>query len=498
MPISTAVDASAAARVVGIQTQFKDLRQGGADYLPQRVAIVGQGASNAVYPSTKQRIATAFEAGERYGFGSPIHLAAEQLLPVNGDGVGTVPVTVYPVQAGGSAVAASGSVTVSGTATKTAAYRVNVSGVGSLQFVATTGDSAATIAAAAEAAIDAILSMPVTATAASAVVTLKAKWAGASGNGLAITVEGPTDGGVTFAISQPTGGLINPNIQPALDQFGTEWETMVLNTFNVADTDILDAFETFGEARYGALVRKPLVVFTGQTSANIDTALAVPEARGSDRVNAQLVAPGSPELPLVVAARQLARIVVTANNKPASDYGGQRATGLEAGPAGVQWTYPQRDRAVKAGSSTVEVVDGIVRIGDVVTMFHPQGDPVPAYRYVADIVKIQNIIYNLDQIFTAPGWAGSPLIPDDQPTVNRDAKKPRNAVAAVAAMLDNLGLNAIISDPEYAKANTIAQISEQNPKRLDIATTVKLSGTVSIISVDLSFGFYFGTAQPVG
>jgi hypothetical protein len=63
-------------------------------------------------------------------------------------------------------------------------------------------------------------------------------------------------------------------------------------------------------------------------------------------------------------------------------------------------------------------------------------------------------------------------------------------------MLDSLGLNAIISAPETAKANTAAAINDQNPKRLDVSTTVQLSGNTNIISVDLNFGFFFG-AQTV-
>ncbi len=167
------------------------------------------------------------------------------------------------------------------------------------------------------------------------------------------------------------------------------------------------------------------------------------------------------------------------------------------GPDGDQWTYQDRDEAVKKGSSTIEVKDGVINVADTVTFFHPSGDPLPAYRFVVDIVKLQNIIFNLDLIFATAEWDGAPLIPDDQPTVNRDAKKPKTAVAAVAAMLDSLGLNAIISDPETAKANTFAEIDPQNPKRLNVATTVQLSGNTNIISVDLNFGFFFGTQAVV-
>jgi phage tail sheath gpL-like len=272
---------------------------------------------------------------------------------------------------------------------------------------------------------------------------------------------------------------------------------MVLNCLDIADTTALDAYQTFGDGRWGALVRKPLVVFTGNTATTVTAATTVSDARKTDRVNSQLVAPGSDELPLVVAARQLARIAKVANNNPPQDYGSQAATGLEPGADGDQWTYADRDSAVKKGSSTVEVKDGVVNISDVVTFYHPSGDPIPAYRYVVDIVKLQNIIFNLDLIFAVPEWDGAPLIPDDQPTVNRSAKKPKAAIAAVCAMLDSLGLNAIISAPETAKENTFAAINEQNPKRLDVATTVQLSGNTNIISVDLNFGFYFGQATVV-
>ena len=129
--------------------------------------------------------------------------------------------------------------------------------------------------------------------------------------------------------------------------------------------------------------------------------------------------------------------------------------------------------------------------------YHPTGDETPAYRFVVDIVKLQTTIFNLDLIFANAEWDGAPLIPDDQPTVNRSAKKPKTAVAAVSAMLDSLGLNAIISDPDTAKANTFAEIDASNPKRLNVETTVQLSGNTNIISVDLNFGFFFGTSTVV-
>ncbi len=497
MAISSAVDASAVARVVGIKTIFKDLRGGGVLFLPQRIAVVGQGATSATYDTTKRQVTSATEAAQLYGFGSPIHLAVRQLLPVNGDGVGTIPVTVYPLEDDASGVASTGDITPSGAATEAAAYRVRVNNIDSEEFVISVGDTVAQMVTAITAAINAVLEMPVIAADNTTDVGLTSKWEGASANDIVVEVVGSTTAGVSFALTQPVGGLVNPDVDDALNQVGNVWETMVLNCLDIADTTTLDKFSTFGEGRWGALVRKPLVVFTGNTETTVTAATAVSDARKTDRTNAQLVAPASNDLPLVVAARQLARIAPTANNNPPQDYGSQDATGLVPGADGDQWDYPTRDSAVKKGSSTVEVKDGVVNVSDVVTFYHPSGDPIPAYRYVVDIVKLQNIIFNLDLIFATKEWDGAPLIPDDQPTVNRSAKKPKAAVAAVSALLDSLGLNAIISDPDTAKENTIAAINDQNPKRLDVSTTVQLSGNTNIISVDLNFGFFFGTAQVV-
>jgi phage tail sheath gpL-like len=497
MPISTAVDASAVARVLGIKTSFKDLRANGVLFLPQRLAVVGQGSTASVYATTKLQVTSALQAATVYGFGSPIHLAVSQLLPVNGDGVGTIPVTVYPLVDDGSGAAAAGDITPAGAQTEAASYRVVINEIQSAAFVIKASDSVATIVTAMTAAINAELSMPVVAADNTTDVTITSKWKGASANGIIVTVVGSTTAGTTFGITQPTGGLVNPDVDAALAQVGNVWETMMLNCLDVADTATLGKYTTFGDGRWGALVRKPLVVFTGTTEPDVATAITIPEARKTDKINSQLEAPGSDELPLVVAARQLSRIAVVANNNPPQDYGSQDASGLVPGTDGEQWDYAQRDQAVKGGSSTVEVKDGVINVSDVVTFYHPTGDPTPAYRFVVDIVKLQNILFNLDLIFATPEWNGAPLVPDDQPTTNRAAKKPKTAVTAVASMLDSLGLNAIISDPATAKANTFAEIDAGNPKRLNVTTTVQLAGNANIISVDLNFGFFFGTSTTI-
>lgn len=493
MALSTAVDRSAVARVVGIETNYVNLKSG-ASMLPQRIALVGQGSTGSTYSTTKQQVTSSAQVGSLYGYGSPLHLASKQLFPANGDGVGTIPVTVYPLEDAGSGVASTGEIAISGTVTAgtTAKLSVSVNNIESQPVVITDSDTPTTVAGKIAVAVAAVIDMPVDAGSTLGDVTLTSKWMGASANGINIAVSETSPSGLTYAITGPSGGLVNPSIQTALDQVGNVWETLVINCLDINDSTALDAYNTFGEGRWGSLVRKPLVVLTGNTAATVSSATSVSGARSNDRINGQLVAPGSLDLPFVVAARQVAKIAVRANTSPAFDYGSLIATGLTAGSDGEQWDYAERDLAVKAGSSTIESENGVVKLSDIITFYNPVGVENPGYRYVVDIVKIQNILFNLDLIFSADEWDGAPLIPDEQPTTNGDAKKPMMAKTEIASLIDNLGLEAIISDPAAAKRTIDARISSDNAKRLEWTVTMEISGNSNIISGTFNYGFYFG------
>ena len=591
------VDASAVARVVGIDTKFEDLRAGSVLFLPQRVAVFAQGESAVSYSQDKVQITSAKQVGDGYGYNSEAYMVFRELFPSNGDGIGTIPATFYPLVDNSGSAAAAGDVAPSGSATTAAAFRIRIGGVLSGEFVIPVGvvDVTAGCISISDAVL-ATLGMPVktlftygvvtatpdggntgdgTVTALSASgaptpgvyslicntavaeggeftlidpngvtistslvmdigsgnstvfvvggltftitdgtadfiigdsfdieapatnVAFTAGWKAATTNDIEIEVIGPSVG-VSFAITVMAGGLVNPSITTALAQVGGIWETMFLNCGRFDDTVILDEFNTFGEGRWGQLLRKPMMAFVGCTKLTPATATVVSSTRTADRVNVQLNAPGSPNMPCVVAARLLARIAKVANNNPPKDYGSQRATGITPGTDGEQWDYPQRDQVVKAGASTIEVKDGIVNVADTVTMYAPIGEVPPAYRYAVDIVKLMQVIFNIDLIFANEEWDGAPLIPDNQATTNPAARKPKDAKAQVASVVDALGLAAIISDPETAKESITANIDPGNPKRLNVTVTVQLSGNVGIISVDLKFGFFFGTADIIG
>ena len=494
MAISTAIDPSAIASVTGVKTTYKNLAAGNTFYLPQRAIIVGQGATASTYSTTKAQYFDAFSVGQAYGFGSPVHLAALQLLPTNGDGVGTIPVTVYPLDDDGAGVAAAGDITPTVGTIVQASYKVVVNNIESEPFVVEVGDAVADVIDKMVTAVNAVVEMPVIASDGTTTLDLACKWKGSSGNDLYLEVTGRTDAGMTWAYTQPTGGLNNPDVTTATDQIGNVWETMAVNCMEIADTDNLDVFSTVNEGKWLPTVTRPMVVFTGNTATTVASAITVPDARKTDRTNGQLVDPGSNDLPFVTAARQLARIIKVANVNPPVDYVGQQATGLTPGLDSAQWSDAEKNAAILGGSSTAESIDGVTTIGDVVTFYHPTGDPLPPWRHVKDIVRMQNIIFNLGLIFNAVEWKSAPLVPDDQSVRNPAARQPKDAVAAVAALTDSLAADAIISDPASAKKTIAAEIDSQNPNRLNVTVTYALTGNTKTKSVDFNFGFYFGGA----
>ena len=91
------VSATAVSRVCGVSVEYKNFNSGKAFMLPQRLAVIGQGNDDAVYGLDKFELeGNANAVGDRYGYGSPLHLAALQLFPQNGKGA-EFHVTVYPL-----------------------------------------------------------------------------------------------------------------------------------------------------------------------------------------------------------------------------------------------------------------------------------------------------------------------------------------------------------------------------------------------------------------
>lgn len=487
------VSASAISRVTGVAVEYKNFNAGAANMLPQRLAVVGVGNSDVTYSENKYECqGSAAEIGEKYGYGSPLHLAAMQLFPVTGKGA-SFPVTFYPLVPGEGADPATGAIAVTGSASNAGSFTVTIGGKKVTVSVAK-GASANAVLTSIKNAIDAVIEMPVKTGSVggdTTSLTLTSKALGEVGNLISVIVDSAITG-LSFEVTNMTGGSGDPSVTSALEKVKDVWETFFLSCFSYNNTDRLNAYQTFGEGRWDDLVKKGCIVVHGCTD-NYATRTAVTDIRKNDFINALIPSVGSPELPYVIAAKAMVSdIMTTADSNPAQGYKGL-LTGLIAGADSAQEEYVTRNNSVNKGSSTNIKAGDVAELNDIVTMYHPDAEgKYPSRRYVVDLVKLMNIVYNVRLIMESDELKGAPLVEDGTVTSNPTAVQPKMIKTRFLNLAKSLADKAIIQDVEFTKEGIAVAIDSENPKRLNVAFPVKLSGNVEVTSTVVYFGFYLG------
>jgi phage tail sheath gpL-like len=484
--------ASAVSRVCGVNVEYRNFNAGAGGFLPQRLAVIGAGNSGVVYSADKfEATGNADEIGKRYGYGSPLHLAARQLFPSGGGGA-AFPVTFYPLAEESSGAAAAGGVSCDGTAVVAGSAAVIIGGIRA-EFAVLKGNTGAEVLAAVKAAAAKTLEIPVAAGAVTeGVLPFTAKWKGETGNDITIEVESEIEG-LIFGVTAMSGGALDPDVSPALDRIGQVWETFILSCFSWKKESRLDKYRAFCEGRWSELEKKPCLVAHGSTD-DFATRTAATDARKTDYANFLVQSTGSPELPFVIAARGLVNdIMTTANSNPPTGYHGL-LTGLKAGSDSAQENYATRNNAVLKGASTNIKNGSAAELNDIITFYHPDGEAAPSRRYVVDLVKLANVVFNVRLIMESDELKGAPLVSDTTPTTNPKAIQPKTVRTALINLANSLSAYAVIQEPEFTKLNMTVNISSQNSKRLDLKFPVKLSGNVEVTSMDIYFGFYLEAA----
>lgn len=178
----------------------------------QRLLLVAQHNKASLGALTAlESVFSAADVATKYGAGSMAHLMA------------TAAIKAYPyadlslitVADNSAGVAAAGSITVSGTASTQGLLRVSIGNADTLTVGISADDAAAKVAAAVKAAVDAVPSLPVTASVNNAVVTLTAKNKGTAGNSIVIKTSN-TAADISVVAAAMSGGDGNPDIAPAL------------------------------------------------------------------------------------------------------------------------------------------------------------------------------------------------------------------------------------------------------------------------------------------
>ncbi len=504
--ISTAIGLQRMSRVSGYQLN-KGSFSNETPNLPQIVAMFGEAnvANQSSITTQALQITSAAQAGQVYGYGSPIHQMSRILFPISGNGIGGIPVFVMPQL---SAEGASQTViewTITGTATANATHTFVINGRYNLDyqtysFAVAIGDTPTAIATKAANAINAVLGAPVAVTTAAGVVTFTTVWAGATSTNINISIDnGGNAAGVTYAQTLSTPGAGAVALTATLAQFESTWYTTVLNPYG--DSGTLAELEEFNgvpdnlnpTGQYAGDVFTPFMAFFGSTVSDVAdfTAITNASARISQVTNVLCPAPGSEGMNWEAAANVVTLFCPTMQNTPQLDVNAQSYPDMpvpSTNTIGDMASYNNRDLLVQAGCSTVTLVNGAYQIQDLVTTYHPAGEVPLQFNYCRNL----NLDWNIKDgysILQALYVNDKVIVADNQVTTAANAIKPSQWKAVVYDYFDNQAQAALINDPAFSKSSLSVQVSSTNPNRFETAFSYKRTGIARIESTTATAGF---------
>ena len=503
---SNAVTLDRISRIVGYKITKGNFNESSPN-LPQRIAILAEAndANQATLVLTPQQITSAKQAATLFGAGSPIYAIARILLPVSGDGVGGIPVVVYPQARAAGATAKLLKIVPTGVATKNVTHYLKIAGRDGIDGIfyainISSGDNSAQICQKIEDAVQAVFGSPVQADADSYQVILTSKWRGLTAEGLVVSVD--TNGnaaGMSYAVSYPQAGSGTPSIAGALAQFGSDWNTIVVNSYGLETTTIaaLMAFNGIPDpasptGRFAGIIMKPFIAISGSVA---DDPSSITDLYSDDVTIAVAPAPGSAGLAMEAAANMTLLFALQAQNSPQSDVSGQSYPDM---PVSTTWAgatmsnYNGRDVIVKKGCSTVDLIAERYQVQDFVTTYHPAGEVPPQFRYCRNINIDLNVRYGyyLLELINVVDHA----IAADEDTVTADnIVKPKMWKSVVDQYADDLAKRALIVQPGFMQSSITVSIGTSNPDRLETFFRYKRSGFARIASTTAEAGFNFGT-----
>lgn len=226
----------------------------------QRVLLVGQRLANATGPTAVPagvavEVFSDVDAAVHFGEGSIAHRMVKAAITANP----YVQLTVIAVDDDDAAVAATGTITIAGTASRAGTLSVRIAGQ-TVRVAVESGDTVGTAATRLADEINAAGGLPVTAMAAQGVVTLTAKHKGAEGNNIKVAAVA-TAAGQTVTIGAMEGGTTDPDLDDALAAAFAAGHNIVVSPFATADA--LLALRAHLEAVGGPLEQRDAIGVAG-------------------------------------------------------------------------------------------------------------------------------------------------------------------------------------------------------------------------------------------
>lgn len=419
-------------------------------------------------------VSSAAQGKNRFGAGSQISQMIEAYIKNNK----SVEIYALPLSDPKSGAAATGSITVTGDATASGTLSLYVYDE-IVQIGIGEGDSAATVASAIAADINAFSDLPITATANTGVVSIIAKHKGIIGNDIkiALNLGGEANGestpsGISIVINAMSGGSGNPEISEAIANIGEEQYDFVISGFNVAS--ILKELSAYMNDKTGnwsylkQIYGHVWTAFRGgvaecQTFGNSynDQHLSVMGMEGSI----------SPIWSIAAALAGSAATSIAID--PARPLQTLTLEGISAPAVANRFTVTERETLLKNGISTYSVNSGKVMIDRVITTYRTNayGQADNSYLSVETMYQSAYILRYLRGIITSK--YGRHKLADDGTRFGEGQAivTPKIIKAELITAYEKLMNEGIVENAEEFKKNLIVERNQNDRNRIDVLFT---------------------------
>ncbi len=467
-----------ALRLPGVFIEFDD-RLANSGVWQTRLLVLGQRNENGSKQALELDRVTSPEQAERYyGRGSMIAEMLRAALAVDP----YMETMAIPLDDDPAAAAASGSITVSGTATVPGTLALYIAGYRVRVGVAAT-DQASDVAQSIVDAVNANDRLPVTAVVNGtepAKVDLTCRWKGETGNDIDLDLnrqdeEAPSGISVTFQAM--ANGAANPDLAEAIDVMGDQWYHYIACPYN--DTANLGELKDELDRRYGPMVQqggRAFGAFRGTHSETGDF------GGGHNSPHLTVMGTNHAASPTWLWAATYAIVAAgSLTNDPARPLQYLELPGLIGPRTSKAWINSERNLLLFDGIATFTVADdGAVRIEREITTFQQNdaGIASDAYLDIQVPETLERIRYEqISRILSK--YPRHKLAEDADAALFGAGQKIMTPKVGESEMLD-LYEDFIQAGwaQDYAgyKKSLSANIDPDNPKRLNMIDSPKLVG----------------------
>jgi phage tail sheath gpL-like len=382
---------------------------------------------------------------------------------------------ILPLGDNSSGTAASGTITITGTAVENGVLSLYIAG----ELVAvpvSIGDTAAVVATNIANQIGVNSELPVVATSNAGIVTLNCKWAGLTGNDVDIRLNyrGEVSGettptGITVVIAALAGGLLNPVIATALANLSDEPFDFIAMPYT--DTANLDAVQTFMDDTTGRWSWAKQLY--GHVWTIKQATVADAQTLGSGR-NDQHTSIGvlykSPTPSWNVLGAWLGSASVSLDIDPARPLQTLPLIGVLTPDIQDRFDLTERNTLLYNGISTFSIVNNVVQIERVVTSYQKNsyGEADNSYLDVCTLYTAYFVLNQMRQRITSK-YGRHKLANDGTHFGSGQAIVTPNVIRAeLIAYYRELEYQGLVENADLFKQNLIVERNLIDPNRVDV------------------------------